>query len=96
MVHEDRGEPGLEVEHYAGDDLECNSTSGSVRIGLPPGRAPNMDLNTISGDIRRDFSPDGGDGATARPRVKTISGDIALVGAAGGGVTYPGEDPLAG
>jgi len=72
----------LEVEHYAGDDLECNSTSGEVRVGLPPGRALEVDLNTISGDIRSDFSPEAGDGATARLRIKTISGDIALVRAA--------------
>jgi DUF4097 and DUF4098 domain-containing protein YvlB len=73
----------LEVERYAGDDLECSSTSGDVRIGLPPGRALDVDLNTISGEIRSDFSAEGGDGATARLRVKTISGDIALVRAAG-------------
>lgn len=72
-----------EVGHYAGDDLECNSTSGDVRIGLPPGRDLDVDLNTISGDIRSDFSPEGGDGTIARLRVKTVSGDIALVRAAG-------------
>lgn len=72
----------LEVEHYAGDDLECTSTSGDLRVGLPPGRALEVDLNTISGDIRSDFSPEAGDGTTARLRIKTISGDIALVRAA--------------
>jgi DUF4097 and DUF4098 domain-containing protein YvlB len=69
----------FEVEHYEGGDLECNSTSGDVRIGLPPGRTLDVDLNTVSGDIRSDFSPEDGDGATARLRVKTISGDIVLV-----------------
>lgn len=73
----------FEVEHYAGDDLECSSTSGDVRIGLPPGRDLDVDLNTVSGDIRSDFSPEDADGATARLRVKTISGDIALVRATG-------------
>ena len=70
----------LEVGHYAGDDLECNTTSGDVKIGLPPGRDLDVDLNTVSGDIRSDFSADDVDGAAARLRVKTISGDIALVG----------------
>jgi DUF4097 and DUF4098 domain-containing protein YvlB len=69
----------LEVEHYEGGDLECNSTSGDVRIGLPPGRTLDVDLNTVSGDIRSDFSTEDGDGATARLRVKTVSGDIVLV-----------------
>ena len=68
----------LEVAHYEGGDLECSSTSGEVRIGLPSGRILDVDLNTLSGDIRSDFSPEDGDGATARLRVKTISGDIAL------------------
>jgi DUF4097 and DUF4098 domain-containing protein YvlB len=73
----------IEVEHYEGGDLECNSTSGDVRIGLPSGRTLDVDLNTLSGDIRSDFSPEGGDGATARLRVKTISGDINLLRATG-------------
>jgi DUF4097 and DUF4098 domain-containing protein YvlB len=69
----------LEIEHYEGGDLECSSTSGEVRIGLPPGRTLDVDLNTVSGDIRSDFSPASGDGATARLRVKTVSGDIVLL-----------------
>lgn len=68
----------VEVERYEGGDLECSSTSGDVRIGLPSGRTLDVDLNTVSGDIRSDFSPEDGDGATARLRVKTVSGDIAL------------------
>ena len=73
----------VEVEDYEGGDLECNSTSGDVRIGLPSGRTLDIDLNTLSGDIRSDFSPEGGEGATARLRVKTISGDIILLRATG-------------
>jgi DUF4097 and DUF4098 domain-containing protein YvlB len=69
----------FEVEHYEGGDFECNSASGDVRIGLPSGRTLDVDLNTLSGDIRSDFSPEGGDGATARLRVKTVSGDITLL-----------------
>ena len=74
---------GFEVEHYEGGDLECNSTSGDVRIGLPSGRTLDVDLNTLSGDIRSDFSPEGGDGATARLSVRTVSGDITLLRATG-------------
>jgi hypothetical protein len=74
----------VEISHYAGEDLECNSTSGDVGIGLPPGLSLDVDLNTLSGEIRSKFSPEDGDGATARLRVKTVSGDISLVGSAGG------------
>jgi DUF4097 and DUF4098 domain-containing protein YvlB len=73
----------FEVKHFEGGDLDCNSTSGDVRIGLPSGRSLDVDLYTLSGDIRSDFSPEDGDGATARLRVKTISGDIVLVRAPG-------------
>ena len=73
----------FEVERYEGGDLECNSTSGDVRIGLPPGRTLDVDLNTLSGDIGSDFSPEGGDGATARLRVSAVSGDIILLRATG-------------
>ena len=65
------------------EDLECNSTSGDVRIGLPSGRTLDVDLNMLSGDIRSDFSPECGDGATARLRVRTVSGDIALLRSTG-------------
>ena len=68
----------LEVGRYGGDDLECGSTSGDVRIGLPPGRDLDVDIDTISGEIRSDFPPEEGDGAIARLRVKTVSGDITL------------------
>jgi hypothetical protein len=73
----------FEVERYEGGELECNSTSGDVRIGLPPGRTLDVDLNTLSGDIGSDFSPEGGDGATARLRVRAVSGDIILLRATG-------------
>jgi DUF4097 and DUF4098 domain-containing protein YvlB len=73
----------FEVEEYEGGDLECISTSGDVRIGLPPGRTLDVDLNTLSGDIGSDFSPEGGDGATARLRVRAVSGDIILLRATG-------------
>lgn len=73
----------LEVGRYEGEDLGCNSTSGDVRIGLPPGRDLEVEIDTVSGDIRSDFSAEGGGGATARLRVKTVSGNIALVKATG-------------
>lgn len=72
----------LEVGRYGGGDLECGSTSGDVRIGLPPGRDLDVDIDTISGEIRSDFPPEEGHGATARLRVKTVSGDVTLFRAA--------------
>lgn len=73
----------LDVGRYEGGDLDCRSTSGDVRIGLPPGRDLEVEIDTVSGDIGSDFSAEVGEGATARLRVKTISGDISLVRATG-------------
>jgi hypothetical protein len=73
----------LEVGCYGGHDLECNSASGDVKIGLPPGLDLDVDVDTVSGEIHSDFSPDDGDGGTARLRVKTISGDVTLARANG-------------
>lgn len=84
----------VEIGRYEGEDLECGSTSGDVKIGLPPGRALDVDIDSISGDIRSDFpteanAPSGplsdanppteDPATTARLRVKTVSGDVALV-----------------
>lgn len=90
----------LEVGNYAGESLDCNIHSGDVKISVPPGRTLEVDLNTLTGDIRNELetgtppSPpepplpadipneppaeEDGNAATARLRVKTLSGDITL------------------
>lgn len=70
----------LEVGRYGGESLECQTHSGDVKIGIPPGRTLEVDMNTLSGDIRNELGEAEGEqnGATARLRVKTLSGDITL------------------
>lgn len=46
----------VDVGRYEGEDLECNSTSGDVRIGLAPGLALDVEIDSISGEIHSDFS----------------------------------------
>ncbi|MGH3090499.1 MAG: DUF4097 family beta strand repeat-containing protein [Rubrobacteraceae bacterium] len=73
----------LEVGSYGGESLECNTQTGNVKIALPPGRTLEVDMNTLTGDIRNELGEaegesEKGDSATARLRVKTLSGDITL------------------
>ncbi len=75
----------LEVGSFGGESLNCNIHSGDARIAIPPGRTLEVDLNTLTGDIRNELaagedSEEDENGATARLRVKTLSGDITLAG----------------
>ena len=89
------GRRAVAVERFGGRDTA--SASRDVGIGLPPGRALDVDINSVSGEIRSDFSTDPNrpaeqpprplapqtENANARLRVKTVSGDIAPFRAAG-------------
>jgi hypothetical protein len=85
----------LEVGKYGGKSLECATQSGDVKLSIPPGRTLEVDMHTLTGDIRNELETDPpsppeppspgeipdegeGNGATARLRVKTLSGDITL------------------
>lgn len=71
------------VSRFEGGDLHAQSMSGDVRIGFPSGRTLDVDMSTMSGDVRNTFGTDGaspGDGAAWRVRVyaRTVSGDITI------------------
>ncbi len=75
----------LEVGSFGGESLNCQTQSGDARISIPPSRTLEVDLNTLTGDIHNELEAGeggeesgGGNGATSRLRVKTISGDITL------------------
>ena len=57
--------------------------SGNLKIGIPPRRRVDFDVQSLSGEMRSDLPP--GDGSpperTIEIKVKTISGDVLLVGA---------------
>lgn len=64
--------------------VEAVAVSGDVEIGVHPGSAATIALNTLSGDTSTDFDvtdkPTDVDGAPALDiRVKTTSGDIRLL-----------------
>jgi DUF4097 and DUF4098 domain-containing protein YvlB len=73
-----------------GPELQVNSASGDVVVGVPVGTRVWLDLSTVSGSTRSDLemtagqSPPPGDGPTTSLQVRTISGDVHIrrVGAA--------------
>ena len=71
------------VARFDGPDLRAQSMSGDVRIGFPRGRTLDVDMSTMSGDVRNMFGVDGAppsDGSGNRVRVyaRTVSGDITI------------------
>lgn len=80
----------VSVQAFGGGLLRCNTATGNVRVGLPPGRTVDIEASTLSGSFRNDFDDDtaGGSPGTpasaedvadkgkARLRLRTVSGDI--------------------
>ncbi len=74
---------------YAGSDLECTAMSGDLEVGIPGGRSLDVDLETLSGAVRNDFDVVTAEAPVAvsgraRVRLRSLSGDVALVRARGG------------
>lgn len=74
----------LKVEAFGGSALSFKTMSGDARIGLQPGLILDVNIETLSGDVRNDF------GVSARSTqetkraelaIKTLSGDIAIFSA---------------
>jgi DUF4097 and DUF4098 domain-containing protein YvlB len=89
-VREARGP--VSVNTVSGDvELDCvvegtvtvQSVSGDVEVGIRPGSRVHVDASTLSGDTRSDLElggePAGEDGPHVELRVKTVSGDVAVV-----------------
>jgi DUF4097 and DUF4098 domain-containing protein YvlB len=68
-------------------DVVVQAVSGDVRVGIRRGSAVHVDASTLSGDTRSELDLDDapaepGDGPLVELRIKTVSGDIAVVRAA--------------
>jgi hypothetical protein len=67
-------------------ELKLTSVSGDVEVGVVPGTRLFVDASSTSGEVQSELdvgSEPEGDGTEASLRVKTVSGDIALVRAHG-------------
>ncbi len=69
----------IRVDSFAGDSCDCKSMAGDVRLGIPAGRTVDVDLYSLSGEVKSEFDVgEGGPGPASLIRVKTVSGDVLL------------------
>jgi DUF4097 and DUF4098 domain-containing protein YvlB len=71
----------LKVEAFGGSELVFNTKSGDARIGLRPGMVLDVDIQTMSGDVRNEFELSPQPTGAAIPAtlvVKTMSGDVTI------------------
>ena len=84
---------GVKVESVSGDvqldsveagNVELNSISGDLRVGIKRGSRLAVDANAVSGDLRSDIElgtdaeAAGDDGPLVDLRARTISGDLRI------------------
>ncbi len=73
----------ISVHRFDGTELSVKTLSGDLRIGIPPRRLLDVDLQTLSGELRNRLPE--GDGSdperSVSLRLTTVSGDVTLRGA---------------
>jgi DUF4097 and DUF4098 domain-containing protein YvlB len=70
------------IRHFDGQRLNGKSMSGDFRVGIPPGRELDVDIQTLSGEFRNQLPEAGGAEPAGRAtiQIKTLSGDVVLRG----------------
>ncbi len=71
----------VKVDELAGSAIESKTLSGDVRIGIPPGRIVDLDLQSLSGELKNELSEAASSQTAQRSlaiRVKTVSGNLHL------------------
>ena len=69
------------LRNFDGPEFEGKSLSGDVWLGIPSGKAVDVDVQTMSGDVRSEFPVNAGStptGGTCTVRVKSLSGDVVF------------------
>ncbi len=72
------------VHRLLGAHLEGKTLSGTMRIGIPPNRIIDLDMQSLSGDLRNNLDEASGDDTPERSltlRLKSLSGDVYLMNA---------------
>ncbi len=73
----------LKVGRLDGADVQIRTLSGDVVVGIPPRRRVELDMQSMSGDLRNRLPE--GDGsppeATVRIQASSVSGDVTIQGA---------------
>jgi len=74
----------VRLESVESGDVELNSISGDLQVGIRRGSRLAVDANAVSGDLRSDIELDtqadaaGDDGPLVDLRARTISGDLRI------------------
>lgn len=71
----------IRVARFEGGSFSANTVSGDVWLGVPSGRSVDLDVKTLSGDVRLPERRSGATEATrsrVSVRVKSVSGDFRL------------------
>lgn len=69
----------LNIARIAGPSLRGKSLSGDVRLGIPPRREIQLDLNSLSGSLHHDLTPTGLEPEQRlRLDISAVSGDLFL------------------
>jgi DUF4097 and DUF4098 domain-containing protein YvlB len=77
----------VDLDAVVGGDVTVQAVSGDVKVGIRRGSMVRVDASTLSGDTRSELDlgeepGEQGDGPLVELRIKTVSGDIAVVRAA--------------
>lgn len=71
----------VSLDAVAGHTVRARTLSGDLRLGIPPGRSVDLDMQTLSGEVVNRLSKTG-DGGERKVNlaisVKTVSGDLKL------------------
>jgi DUF4097 and DUF4098 domain-containing protein YvlB len=77
----------LEIGSVETGEIRLQSVSGDVRVGVREGLRVWIDASSVSGDISSELAAEDGppldDNAALEIRVRTVSGDVGIVAAAG-------------
>lgn len=71
----------VSIDEVAGHTVRARTLSGDVRLGIPPGRTIDLDMQTLSGEVVNRLTK-AGNGAAHKVSLaisaKTVSGDLKL------------------
>ena len=70
----------IAIERFDGDLCSVKTVSGRVRVGVPPDRTVQVDLQSLSGriDLPSEPTQNSGSGRQIRVKAKTVSGNISI------------------
>lgn len=68
------------IEEVQGHTVRAKTLSGDIRLGIPPGRTVDLDMQTLSGEVVNRLTPSDyeGEKVALAISIKTVSGSLKL------------------